>query len=196
MNILPKRINLIPKSHRLRAPYSVDHLLIVASLVLVFTVFYASYNKSHKEKQLQGELLSLAQKHSQISNRVRELTNVSSMNAAKKAQERLVQRIIGEKLNWADVFRELSLVTPSKTWLTEFSAQNNNGQLEVSIFGSTSSQSKMARFYSALEKSDHFNKMLMVSSEIANEISPDLYEFHFATPNIKTKSTLAKKGAK
>ena len=184
-------INLIPATHKPPPPVSIDQLLIFG----VFTVaaacglhFYSDYQTI---KHLNAEVSALADKQSIVNQKIQNANLTITASATMNEQEKLIRQVIGSKPNWADAFKELSLVIPRETWLSQLQLRNNSGQIAVSIKGQTSSQANMADFLSSLERSEFFSNILMISSKLAEQTNPPLYTFEFAAPSVTAPPAVA-----
>lgn len=104
---------------------------------------------------------------------------------AKKTQvnahnyENLQKKILSQKTYWSQMFKELSLLIPSKTYLIYFNSKKDKDTPVITLSGESHSQSKIAMFYSSLENSQYFSQLTLQKSEILDNHVPLLYRFHF-----------------
>ncbi|MCB0420781.1 MAG: PilN domain-containing protein [Bdellovibrionales bacterium] len=180
-----KTINLIPESRRLQLPINWDYMLLAVVLVVTSIISVQFVEGTARKIKLTKELSEHQAARTVLLDRIKELKGRSSVADNEKEQEELIQKIIGKRLGWEDAFKELGLITPDRTWLTEMMAKSVGGKIALAIQGSTDSQINMARFFSALEKSEHFRDVLLIRSERIEDFQPPLFEFYFAAPGVE-----------
>jgi len=180
-------INLIPPAYRQSALPSMDHALLAAMAFVLILGAVFSTAKYAEVRRVRVQIEQTFVQHGSLDNQIVNLRKLLTDNTARAEQQSLVSQVIGAKFHWAEIFKELSLVIPNRTWLTELYAQNNGGQLAIAVQGQTVSQAHMATFYAALERSVHFNRVLVVSSKMSDQTQPPLYQFEFATPGLHVK---------
>ncbi len=181
-----QKVNLIPASHKAPPLVSVDQLIIFGIFLVVMGCGLHFYSQSQTVTNLTNEVALLSLRSTETERKIQEATTMIDASAVVGEQETLIRQVIGSKPNWADAFKELSLVIPQETWLSQLVLKNNAGQIAVSIRGETSSQANMANFLSSLERSEFFNNILMISSKLSEQTSPPLYSFEFAAPGLES----------
>ena len=181
-----QKINLIPASHKAPPAVSVDQLLMFGIFVMIVSCGLHFYSESQGITRLTNEVASLGIEKTETDKKIEEANALISASAVVGEQETLIRQVIGSKPNWSDAFKELSIVIPQETWLSQLILKNNAGQIAVSIRGETSSQANMADFLSSLERSEFFNNILMISSKLTEQTSPPLYSFEFAAPGLES----------
>lgn len=183
----PQVINLIPPELR-PPPLLTWDLGLVALLVLtVVAGLILSYGYKAQADRLQAQANEYQQESQKLDQKIVELKTQVSANSTAQQQHALVNKLVHNQVPWAEVFKELGLLMPQNTWLTELTAQNNTGQLSMFMQGQADSQASMANLYAALEKSVHFARLLVLSSEISEETHPPLYNFQFASRELASK---------
>lgn len=180
-----QKINLIPATHKTPPVVSVDQLIIFGVFAAVLGCALHFYSSTQTIAKFGREVSRLKMQQVEAERKIQEATSTITASAFVGEQEKLIRQVIGSKPNWADAFKELSLVIPQETWLSQLVLQNNSGQIAVSIRGETSSQANMADFLSSLERSEFFNNILMISSKLSEQTSPPLYSFEFAAPGLE-----------
>lgn len=183
-----RQINLIPEGRRLQIPVNWDYVLLAVLVVVVSVVSVQFVEGISKRKKLSKKVAAMKSERNELLKRIKELKGRSSMVENEKEQETLVKEIIGKRMGWEDIFKELGFITPSEAWLTDFLAMSTGGKVKVAMRGAASSQAQMAQFYSAIEKSEHFRDVLLISSEISKSVTPPYFEFYFAAPGAEIKS--------
>ncbi len=181
-----QKVNLIPASHKAPPVVSVDQLIIFAIFSVIVGCGLHFYFESQNITRLTNEVASISLQTTETDKRILEATALIDASAVVGEQETLIRQVIGSKPNWSDAFKELSIVIPQETWLSQLVLKNNAGQIAVSIRGETSSQANMADFLSSLERSEFFNNILMISSKLTEQTSPPLYSFEFAAPGLES----------
>lgn len=179
-----QKINLIPASHKTPPLVSVDQLIILGVFLSAIGCALHFYSSTQTVAQLASEVAQLQTRQAETAAKIQDATNMITASAVVGEQENLIRQVVGSKPNWSDAFKELSLVIPQETWLSQLVLKNNAGQIAVSIRGETSSQANMATFLASLERSEFFNNILMISSKLSEQTSPPLYSFEFAAPEL------------
>ncbi|MEZ4873137.1 MAG: PilN domain-containing protein [Bdellovibrionales bacterium] len=160
-----RRINLIPKSRRVAISLPVDQILVVGATVVIVLCLGLGVFQLTEKRSYQNSYASLLNQEKQINQQLALLETVKTTDKQRAARRNLIKNITGNQLPWADMFKELSLLVPKDTWLTELLMQNQSGQLAVSLKGEAVSQSRMAQFFSVLESSDYYRNVLVKYSE-------------------------------
>lgn len=181
-----QKINLIPASHKPPPLVTVDQLIIFSVFAAVISCALHFYFSAQSARKLQSAVNTLQMSASEADRKIQSMTDEIIASAVVDEQEKLIQKIVASKPNWADAFKELSLVIPQETWLSQLVLKNTEGQIAVSIRGETSSQANMADFLSSLERSEFFNNILMISSKLSEQTSPPLYSFEFSAPGLES----------
>lgn len=184
-----QKVNLIPASHKAPPLISVDQILIFAIFAAVVSCGLHFYFETKTVTRLSAQVATLSMQATETDQKIQEANAMITANAVVGEQETLIRQVIGSKPNWSDAFKELSLVIPQETWLSQLVLKNNAGQIAVSIRGETSSQANMADFLSSLERSEFFNNILMISSRLTEKTNPPLYNFEFSAPGLESTAT-------
>jgi Tfp pilus assembly protein PilN len=177
------KVNLIPASHKAPPLVSVDQFILVGIFIALLGCGLHFYLSTQRVNSLNNQVSAIGLQAASTDRQIQEMTRLITAGSVVDEQEKLIRQVIGSKPNWADAFKELSLVIPQETWLSQLILKNNSGQIAVSIRGETSSQANMADFLSSLERSEFFNNILMISSKLSEQTSPPLYSFEFAAPS-------------
>lgn len=191
-----QRINLIPPSHAAPPAVSVDQFILLGIFAGIIACGIHFYFGTLTLNRLSAELATVQIQQSDLDVKIQEAQSLMTQSTVANEQNKLVQQVIGSKPNWGDAFKELSLIIPRETWLSQLVIKNNGGQIGTSIKGETSSQYYMTEFLSSLEKSEFFNNVLMNSSKMNSDIIPPIYSFEFATPGLDSIGAAKSQAAK
>jgi len=179
----PPRINLIrDRQRKLALPIpavGLPALLAVAALIIGIDA-----------TRLQIESRNLGKLQKAINAKEADYTlQLKDLNAKKLEVENrnkqlsVIAKILERKINWSDVFKELSMMTPKNIWLVNLKAtQNGDGKREMFIQGSGESSQAVSSYFQSLEQSYFFKKVMIVSSTLDRKTSPTLYRFKFQFP--------------
>lgn len=190
----PQVINLIPPELRPPPLLTWDLGLVALLIATVVSGSILSYGYNLQAARLEKQAAVFQQESSKLDQKIIDLRNQITSNSTARQQHELVDKLVHNQVPWAEVFKELGLIMPQNTWLTGLSAINNSGQISMFMHGQADSQASMANLYSALEKSVHFARLLVLSSEISEATHPPLYNFQFASRDLASKKK--KGGAK
>jgi len=155
VNLLPPEI---AKKKKLALKRQVVILLggIVVAIIffsyLGLFVSIRSYQKSIKEKE--RLLAEQGSKWKELQTAIARVERIEKDTEALEERIRTVQELTGGELYYWDILRELGHITPEKVWLRELIL--NPQTRKLSLKGSASSDTLIARFLAALETSPHF----------------------------------------
>lgn len=165
---------------------SVDQFIVFGLVVAIVGCSLHFFLSTQTVANLTKQQAQLMTAQNETEQKIQQATLTITASAFVGEQDQLIRQVIGSKPNWSDAFKELSLVIPQETWLSQLVLKNNSGQIAVSIRGETSSQANMADFLSSLERSEFFNNILMISSKLSEQTTPPLYSFEFAAPGLES----------
>ncbi len=111
-----------------------------------------SYQKSIKEKE--RLLAEQGSKWKELQAAMARVERIEKDTKALEERIRTVQELTGGELYYWEILRELGHITPEKVWLRELIL--NPQTRKISLKGSASSDTLIARFLAALETSPHF----------------------------------------
>ena len=178
-------INFVPRELRWHPVYNPRNAA-AAAVLLVVMVYAIAFTNVHQNLELKQQAArSIASLNNDLKEKVAQVSGVPEVHVESK--DEVVKRLLAEKTYWADVFKELSMVTPKDVWLTEFNTSLVDGKRVMVINGQSSSNALSTAFFSALEKSFYFRDISIQSMERLDHYSPALYRFRFAcnTPDPK-----------
>lgn len=119
---MPRRINLLPKTDRVRTTTNVPALaLLVAGVLVVFALVLGYYLLSNQRSSLQSELTTKQEQRAKLEAQLAALSQYKAL-AAKAAQaEKVVQGVYDGRTLLAQVLSDLSRVVPENAWFTNMS---------------------------------------------------------------------------
>jgi Tfp pilus assembly protein PilN len=181
-----RHLNFIPKE--LRPKLEIPLEILPASLVLIalFYVVLGPLRISLETKGGKAELAALQATEQELSKQVKTITEESKVVQQNSRSFLAIEKVLGRKNYWSEIFKEMSMLIPDGVWLTNFTHQGlkpgakNPEQLLVK--GEAMSQLGMVKFLSILEKSHYFAGARLISSERMKDVKPAKYKFEFTIP--------------
>lgn len=173
-------INLLPNSVSAQS-FSNDFIILSSLIIVSFTIFIVGINQQLIKNNLQKHLKD---KQSINQNRSKEINNISTRLKAIESQnqfQKKMNKFSKIKTNWAEYFKEISLITPKNIWIDKMTFKNANAKIELLLKGKTVSQMKVTNFFERLTKSNYYKNILINYSQIEKEYYPVRVKFEFAT---------------
>lgn len=174
VNLLPPEIAKKKKLARKRQTAIFLGGTIVAVVFISYLGLFISarsYQKNIKEKErLLAEQGSKREELQAVMDRVE---RIEKDTKALEERIRTVQELTGGELCYWEILRELGHIIPEKVWLRELIL--NPQTRKLSLKGSASSDTLIARFLAALETSPHFRKVEL--KETKKNVSGDYKDF-------------------
>jgi Tfp pilus assembly protein PilN len=181
-----KHLNFIPKEWRPRL--EVPHELLPASLVVI-ALLYAVMGPvriSFLTKANRKELIGLQATQDELAQKLKSVTDENKIATQNSTSFKAIEKVLGRKKHWSEVFKEMSMLIPDGVWLTNFTHQGVKGGAktpeQLLVKGEATSQMGMVRFLSILEKSHYFSGARLVFSERVKDIKPAKFKFEFTIP--------------
>lgn len=189
------RINLIPGASRpgsLEVPAQALPLALVATLLVLGA---AGMSQQKNLKRLQAERDQIAARQEEVTRRIEQLNAQKNQQKNQLDQLSTLQQIQARKVSWAELFKELSLMTARETWLTSLKAKANNGKRSLVLEGSAESPIAVSSFFEALEVSYFFKRVMLVNSTLQERTYPPLYKYKFDIPVDQDRDAVATSAA-
>jgi len=155
---VPKRINLVPKSERVRTATNVPALALIAGgILVVFSLALSYYLLNNQRNSLREELSGLEDQRASLEQQVRALDSYKELAAQVATMEETVRGVYAGRTLVYDVLSDISRALPENVWLTTMSLSlgepqqvsnaedENNGKI-VSGVGSLSIQGNTYSF--------------------------------------------------
>ena len=181
-----KHLNFIPKE--LRPKVEIPHEILPVALV-VFALFYVVMGPlriSFQTKANQKEISSLQATQEDLDKKVKSLTDETKVAQQNSESFKAIEKVLGRKNYWSEIFKEMSMLIPDGVWLTNFTHQGVKPGAKVSdqllVKGEATSQMGMVKFLAILEKSHFFAGARLISSERMKDIKPAKFKFEFTIP--------------
>ena len=150
---------------------------IIAAVVFIsylgLFVSIRSYQKSIEEKK--GLLAEQGSKWKELQAAMARVERIEKDTKALEERIRTVQELTGGELYYWEILRELGHIVPEKVWLRELILDPQTRKL--SLKGSASSDTLIARFLAALESSPYFREVEL--KETKKNESGDYKDFEF-----------------
>ena len=181
-----KHLNFIPKE--LRPKVEIPHEVLPVALVVIalFYVVMGPVRISAQTKANQKELASLQGIQEDLSNKVKSLSDETKVAQHNSDSFKAIEKVLGRKNYWSEIFKEMSMLIPDGVWLTNFTHQGVKPGAKASdqllVKGEATSQMGMVKFLSILEKSHFFSGARLISSERMKDIKPAKFKFEFTIP--------------
>jgi Tfp pilus assembly protein PilN len=193
--MIRKHLNFIPKE--LRPKLEVPHEILPVAFV-VFALFYMVMGPvriSFLTRVNQKELTELQVTHDDLSKKVKSLTEETKIAEQNSESFKAIEKVLGRKNYWSEIFKEMSMLIPDGVWLTNFTNQGLKSGAkapdQLLVKGEATSQMGVVKFLTILEKSHYFSGARMISSERVKDIKPAKFKFEFSIP---VKATTGGKG--
>ena len=181
-----KHLNFIPKE--LRPKVEIPHEILPVALV-VFALFYVVMGPvriSFQTKANQKELSSLQATQEDLNKKVKSLTDETKVAQQNSESFKAIEKVLGRKNYWSEIFKEMSMLIPDGVWLTNFTHQGVKPGAKLPdqllVKGEATSQIGMVKFLAILEKSHFFAGARLISSERMKDIKPAKFKFEFTIP--------------
>jgi Tfp pilus assembly protein PilN len=92
---------------------------------------------------------------------------------------RSVRSAMAERVFWAEIFKELSGLSPQGIWLTDLETKLEEKNRTILISGEAQSQEDVAKFLENLEKSFYFRDLRLAYTELATADRRNFVRFQF-----------------
>ncbi len=158
VNLLPPEMAKRKRFARKRqAALSLGGIVVAIIFISYLTLFISaqSYQRSIEEKE--RLLVERGSKWKELQETMTRVERIEEDTRALEERIRTVQELTGGELYYWEVLRELGHITPEKVWLGEFILHPQTKRL--SLKGSASSDTLIARFLAALEASPYFREI-------------------------------------
>jgi Tfp pilus assembly protein PilN len=117
---VPKRINLLPHTERVRTTTNFGVLALVAAGVIVaFVLGLAYYLESNTRGRLQDELTYLQEEKLRLQDEVAALEEYKVLESLRIETEKVVQSVYAGRTLLSQTLNDLGLVVPSNVWFTQ-----------------------------------------------------------------------------
>ncbi|MBU6152766.1 MAG: PilN domain-containing protein [Bdellovibrionales bacterium] len=181
-----KHVNFIPKD--LRPKMEIPHEILPYALV-GFALFYMVLGPvriSLQTKSGQEELAALQTTRDELEKKVKSLADDGKLAQQSSESFRAIERVLGRKNYWSEIFKEMSMLIPDGVWLTNFTHQGlksgTKNPEQLLVKGEATSQMGMVKFLTILENSHYFAGARLISSERMRDIKPPKFKFEFTIP--------------
>jgi Tfp pilus assembly protein PilN len=115
---VPRRINLLPKTERVRTTTNVAALsLLAAGVVVVFALALSFYLLSSERSSLRDDLAALQRQSADLQQQVQALDKYKQLATEKKAMEDTVRGVYAGRTLLSQVLSDFSKVIPENVWL-------------------------------------------------------------------------------
>lgn len=129
---MAKRINLLPRTERVRTATNVPALiLLVVGLVIVFALGFGYYWLSTERGNLEDELVEKQAQLSDLQAQVDTLDEYRRLAAEVSRREEVVTGVYAGRTLLSKVLSDFSLVIPENVWITTMSLTAGEAQVEL-----------------------------------------------------------------
>jgi Tfp pilus assembly protein PilN len=181
-----KHLNFIPKE--LRPRIEVPHELVpVFFVALAFLyVLMGPVKISILTRMNQKELAGLQTIQEDLGKKAQSLSEQNKLAEQNTESFKSIQKVLGRKNYWSEIFKEMSMLIPDGVWLTNFTNQTSKGTGKTAeqllVRGEAISPMHVVKFLTVLEKSHFFAGARMISSEKVKDMKPAKFKFEFTIP--------------
>ncbi len=129
---MSKRINLLPRTERVRTTTNVPALaLLVLGLVVIFGLGFGYYWLSTERSSLKDELQAKQAQQRDLQAQVAALDDYKRLAADVSDKEQLVTGVYAGRTLVSKVLSDFSLVLPENVWITSFGLSAGEPQVEA-----------------------------------------------------------------
>lgn len=129
---MAKRINLLPRTERVRTATNVPALImLVVGLVVVFALGFGYYWLSTERGSLEDELAEKQAQLRDLQAQVATLDEYRRLAAEVSRMEEVVTGVYAGRTLLSKVLSDFSLVIPENVWVTSFSLTAGEAQVEL-----------------------------------------------------------------
>ncbi len=180
-----QRINFIPQD--LRPHFKIPREILPLGLVIVVLLYCggSALRYSVVLGMKQSQLKEITATSAVLTLKVQELTERNNQLDKNDKAVSAIQKVVGRKNYWSEIFKELSILIPDGIWLTNFNdqkAKTPKDDTRLSLRGEADSDQVVAKFLTVLEKSHHFGGVQMDYLEKQANVQPVRYKFKFTVP--------------
>jgi|LauGreDrversion4_2_1035121.scaffolds.fasta_scaffold665163_1 Tfp pilus assembly protein PilN len=184
--MMRKHLNFIPKE--LRPRVEIPHEILPAVLVLFAFVYVlmGPVRISFLTKSNLKELAEMQTIQQDLEKKMKSISEADKITRQNNESFKAIEKVLGRKNYWSEIFKEMSMLIPDGVWLTNFTHQGVKGGGKVPdqllVKGESTSQLGMVKFLAILEKSHYFSGARLVSSERMKDVRPAKFRFEFTIP--------------
>jgi Tfp pilus assembly protein PilN len=137
---VPRRINLLPKTERVRTTTNVPALALIAGgVIVVFALALGYYLLSSQRNSLQQDLTNLKDKRADLEQQVAALNQYKQLAAQTRDMEETVRGVYAGRTLVAKVLNDFSRALPENVWLVSMTL--GAGDPQVAPAGQTGTPS-------------------------------------------------------
>jgi Tfp pilus assembly protein PilN len=126
---VPRRINLLPKTERVRTTTNVGALsLIAGGVIVVFALALSYYLLTSQRNSLQDDLSALQRQSADLQQQVRALDKYKELATQKKAKEDTVRAVYAGRTLLSQVLNDFSRAIPENVWLVSMNLSAGDPQ--------------------------------------------------------------------
>jgi len=116
-----KHLNFIPED--LRSGIEIPHEWIPSVLVVLFVLYAAQWpiRIAFQTRIREEELAQLEKTGTELSDKLLKLSNQTKVEIKINEDLKEIQKVLGRKNYWSEIFKEMSVLIPENVWLTRFS---------------------------------------------------------------------------
>ncbi len=193
-----KRINLLrraPSTPGAEAPGVSTRLLSGAIVAVLVSLSYMALSQQRTLGRIRTERAEMAMKLEEVSQKLQQLNSSKANLQVQSSQLVTLRQIQARKVQWAELFKELSLLVGRDTWVSSLKASAASGKRNMTLEGTGETPQSVSDLYESLELSPHFKRVMLVSSAIDEKTNPPLYRYQFEIP-VDAPSTATDSGSK
>jgi Tfp pilus assembly protein PilN len=116
---VPRRINLLPKTERVRTTTNVAALsLLAGAVIVVFALALSFYLLTSQRSTLRDDLAALQRKSADLQQQVQALDKYKELATEKKSMEDTVRGVYAGRTLVSQVLNDFSRAIPDNVWIT------------------------------------------------------------------------------
>ena len=174
------RLNLMPKKSFKNFKFWMPEIVSVTAAIGFLFVVTTNLAIQLTNSYWAEKLYKAKDQNFELGLQVKEANILSAKTQARKDKIGVIRGLIGDRIAWSDILKELSLVVPNDVWLTEFHSvkdEEDKNSKVVLIKGEGKSQTQIMKFFKSLKNSEHFRASEFRFSERVPASDPHIYSF-------------------
>ncbi len=150
-------INLLPQEVKKPAPFATWGVLLALLFVVMWLGLFGLQARQYRLlKNRITTLSSQKQTLKQQADALRKELEIVSPSGMTRDKAALIQDILQERVQWSEVFKQLSRIVPTGLWF-DYLEGNADGKAEIKIKGGAFNYISIADFMASMEKSRYFD---------------------------------------
>lgn len=174
----PGRINLIIAEQVQRE----DRVTPVAFVALALIIAALYVQVTWKQKSQQKQEIALNARRAELDEKIAAMTRIQDNAKNFESEKKLIFDILTKRTPWSNSLKDLTMRVPRDIWLEQLELSSAEGRKSVEIYGTAKTAASVSDFFHSLEGSYFFRRIMIDSSELIENVAPNVYKFKFHCP--------------